>query len=92
MVNDNLSAFFMSMYNSNNNSLSFLMTGGVPKYIMLNTYNVFVKEKTIIPIESLIIEEKIKLWEDCKLIGIERDKIVDAAKILHTVNFINENS
>lgn len=91
-VNDNLSAFFVTMYNKNNLSATFLFESYVPNYVLIKTYKNFVREKILTPIEDILIEEKIKLWEECKATGVEKNKIVDAAKILHTIKFINENS
>lgn len=87
-----LSAFYISMYNNKSASLILLSETVVAKEVMVSTYKKFVNEKLITPIENLMIEEKIKLWEECKSSGVDKSKIVDAAKILHTLKFINENS
>lgn len=92
MVIDNLSAFYTSMYNNKTASLILLAETKVANDVMVSTYKKFVTEEILTPIENLMIEEKIKLWEECKETGVDKNKIVDAAKILHTIKFINENS
>lgn len=80
------------MYNNKSASLELLTECGVPKDIMLSTYKSLIREELLTPIENLMIEEKMKLWEECKKHIFVTNKIPDAARILHTINFINANS
>ena len=93
-MQNNLSAFFLTMFNKDNSSLGFLIESYVPKYILLKTYQTLLKESELIPIENLMIEEKIKLADECRSTGLKftNQSLTDAAKILHTIKFINENS
>jgi len=93
-VDEQLSVFFIEMYRKDNSVLKFFFEGSVPKYIFLSNYKTFVKENGLTQIEYLPVEEKIKLAADCRATGIlfDNKKLIDAAKILHTLNFINANS
>lgn len=90
-ISNKLSAFFVTMFNKDKSSFNFLCEGNVPNHVLKKTYQNFINEKILIPIEDLLIEEKTKLWEECKLTGVNKNKIVDASKILYTIKFINEN-
>jgi len=91
-VVEKLSAFFIDMYRKDNSVLKFFFESSVPKSIFLSNYKTFVRENGLIPIENLMIEEKIKLADECKATGITKNILADAARILHTLKFINENS
>lgn len=92
-VNNTLSAFFVTMYQNDKSCLSFLFESYVPNYIMLKTYTLFVRYKEIIKTEELEEEYKKELVEKCRATGIKfnNKSLIDAAKILYTIKFINEN-
>lgn len=91
---DKLSGFFYQMYKWDKSTLSFLFEGCVPKQVMLSTYRIFVEVDGLIPIELLDVEEKVKLANECREVPISfnNKKLKDAAKILHTLKFIDANS
>jgi hypothetical protein len=82
------------MYNKDNSSLGFLLESFVPKYILINDYYYFVKTGDLIPIEDLEYEDKVELVEKCRSTGVKftTEKLKNAARILHTINLINESS
>lgn len=91
-IYDQLTVFFIEMIKRDETALGFVLTSVVPVKVFISMYKLFIKENGLIPIENLLVEDKMKLWNECKATGISKDKIVDAAKILHTLKFINENS
>lgn len=74
--------------------LSYIIEGAVPKFIFLATYNMFLRDEVIIPVELLPMEEKIKLKDKLNETGLNftNQTKTDAARILYTLNFINENT
>ena len=92
-VTNNLTVFFLDMFKKDTSTLPFLFESYVPKDVLLSTYKALVYDKSLVPIEYLPVEEKIKLVEQCKETGIKFDnrKLTSSARILHTLKFINEN-
>lgn len=88
-----LSVYFVSYYNKTGNLL-FIISSHVPKITMLNLYDIFIREKSILPIELLPKENKISLVKECRDTGLEftNKTLINSAKILHTIKFINANS
>ena len=89
-----LSSLFVEMSNVDNNGFCFVISAVVPKKILLRTYEMFVRDEILLPIEILNKEDKIKLVCKCRETGIKftNQSLSDAARILHTLNLINENS
>ena len=93
-VDYDLTAFFISMLNKNGEVLEFLFDGVVPKMVLLGTYYTCLRCELFMPIELINKDEKIKLIERCRETGLKftNETLTDAAKILYTINFINENT
>lgn len=93
-ITNDLVAFYLGMYNTGKVSLMLLFTTGVSKEVFLSAYKNFVNENILTPVEQLTTEKKIYLVAECKGTGLKfsDQTLTDAAKILHTIKFINENS
>lgn len=91
--NENLTRFFLDMYDRDERTLAFLIDGVVPKKVFLLEYYSFVECEMISEIELLLKKEKEKLVAKCKETGIKfsNKTLTDAARVLYTINFINEN-
>ena len=88
-----MSAFFLSIYSKDKNNLVFILESYVPKFIMSKIYIIMVKDKELTPIESIDRSEKESLVRECRSTGIffTNERLIESAKILHTLKFINEN-
>lgn len=93
-VENNLVAFYLGMYNTGKITLGFLFTIGVSKEVFLATYKMLLKDGSLQPIEKLPEDEKKELVSECKTaeLNFTNSTLIDAAKILHTIKFINANS
>lgn len=96
-IDIDLAAFFVRLYNKNKRSkevLGFLVDSEVPKKVLLWAYNDFLSQEVFIPIELLLTDVKMILVDKCRETGLNfnNDRLTDAARILYTINFINENS
>ena len=93
MINvfENMTIFFASMNFKDKNVLAFLIESYVPKTTLLSTYKYLVHNGEITKIEELPIERKKELVNECRGIRIYFDnkKLIEAARILHTLNEIN---
>ena len=89
-----LTSKFVEMSKVDNNGFCFVISAGVPKKILLKTYEIFVRDEIILPIEILNKEEKIKLVDKCRETGLKftNQTLSDSERILHTLNLINENT
>ena len=89
-----LTSKFVEMYNVDSNGFCFIISAVVPKKILLKTYEIFVRDEIILPIEILNKEDKMKLVDKCRETGLKftNQSLSDAARILHTLNLINENT
>ena len=92
-----LAAFFVGVFNNNKGNkgcLEFLIESEVPKTVLIHTYNVFLKDEVLVPVELLTTEEKMKLVDKCRTTDLKftNETLTDAARILYTINFINENT
>ena len=61
---------------------------------MVGLYDLFVKDKSITPIEELPQEEKMKLTDECREMKIQytNETLITQCKILHLIKEINNNS
>ncbi len=93
-VENNLVAFYLGMLNNGTASLNLIISTGVSKDVFLYTYKKFINDKTFLPIEELPKEEKEILVKECIDTGLNftNETLINSAKILHTIKFINENS
>lgn len=96
-INIELAAFFIGIYNKNKESktcLEFLVDAGVPKKILLDTYKDFLAQEALMPVELLIKEKQRELVGKCRETGLKfnNERLADAARILYTINFINQNT
>lgn len=93
-IENNLVGFYLSMYNAGTASLLLLIDTPVSKEVFLSTYKNFIKEKLIEPIEKLPEENKKELVKECRDTGLSftNESLINSAKILHTIKFINDNS
>lgn len=91
-VDFTLSAFFVSMYNKDKKNLSFLIESYAPKDVMGKVYKIMVRDKLLIQVENLPEINKRELVSECRATGLEftNKTLTDAAKILHTIKFINQ--
>jgi hypothetical protein len=94
-IDFDLSAFFVGLYNKGEyNPLRYLIESNVPKSVMKRVYEIMVIDGLLMPIENIGTEIKIELVNECRATGIffTNERLIDAAKILHTIKFINENT
>jgi hypothetical protein len=79
------------MYNRNKSMLDFFIASEVPKRVLLRTYELLVRED-LTPIEKLPEEIKMDLVRECRATGLKftNDSLRNAARILHTLKFINQ--
>lgn len=93
-VYDELSVFFIKMIDENKTSLGFVLTSVVPVKTFNSLYNLFVKENGLVPIDKLDENKKIELVKECKNTGksFTNTSLINAAKVLHTLKFIKDNS
>lgn len=90
-----LSAFFVAKFNERKfNWFPHLIEAAVSKKVLLYVYEVMVKDKAIPSIETLPEDEKKLLVQQCRDTGLRfnNQRLIDCAKILHTIKFINSNS
>jgi hypothetical protein len=93
-IANDLVSFYLGLYNTGKVSLMLLFTTGVAKEVFLSTYRSFVNDEILVSIESLPTEEKLKLVSECRETGLNfsNETLINSAKILHTIKFINANS
>lgn len=93
-VEFSLSAMYLTMYQKDKKYLKDFIECTVPRETLLKVYSLFVKEENILPIEKLPELEKVALVNECRETGINFTNInlINSAKILHTLKFINANS
>jgi len=91
MIDLELASKFVAMYNRNKSMLDFFIESEVPKRVLLRTYELLVREN-LTPIEDLPEEIKKDLVRECRQTGIKftNETLRDAARILHTLKFINQ--
>jgi hypothetical protein len=90
MIELELCPMFIGQYNKG--LLNYLITSDVPKIVLLRVYDLMLVEEKLIPIEKLPEEEKKNLVTECRATGIKftNRSLIEAAKILHVVRFINQ--
>lgn len=67
----------------------------VAKIVMFRTYDKFIKDELIMPIELLPLNEKQDLVNECKEmkdIFYTNTSLTENCKILHLIKFINSNT
>jgi hypothetical protein len=86
-----LASKFVGMYNRNKSMLDFFIESEVPKRVLLRTYELLVRED-LTPIENLPEGLKMNLVRECRATGLKftNESLRDAARILHTLKFINQ--
>jgi hypothetical protein len=91
MIDLELASKFVGMYKRNKSMLDFFIESEVPKRVLLRTYDLLVREN-LTPIEDLSEEIKMELVKECRQTGIRftNETLRDAARILHTLKFINQ--
>ena len=91
-VTQDLSIFFIGMYNNNKSALNFLFEGYVPKHIFKREYEIMIRFYGLEPIENLGQEKKKELVSECRATGIffTNQTLIEAAKTLHVIKFINQ--
>jgi hypothetical protein len=79
------------MYSRNKDMLDYFIESEVPKRVLLRTYELLVRED-LTPIEDLPEEIKKDLVRECRETGISftNETLREAARILHTLKFINQ--
>ena len=95
-----LSSMYVSMYKHGRfrgkdmNYLLHILDTGISKKVMLLIYNDLLSDGWITPIENLIEYDKQQLVNECRATGLNftNETLINSAKILHTIKFINENS
>lgn len=85
---------YVSMYNEEPKVLFHIVESQASKTIMLQTYRLLIQDNSLQEIEKIPIDDKIKLVDECRSTGMafSNKSLTDAAKILHTIKFINANS
>ena len=71
-----------------------LITCVVPKKIMIMCYYILLRQKALIKIEDLPLDQKTTLWETSKYFDkgrLNKDQIVELAKCLYTVEYFLNN-
>jgi hypothetical protein len=93
MIDLELASKFVGMYNRNKSMLDFFIESEVPKRVLLRTYELLVKEN-LTKIEDLPESEKTDLVRECRATGIRftNETLRQAARILHTLKFINNET
>ena len=95
-INVDLCSLFVSFYKKKKEAgITFIPDTKVAKYVMIRTYNAFLKEGILTPIEFLSGEEKIKLTTECremKNVSYSNESLITSCKILHLIKFINNNT
>ena len=91
-VTQDLSIFFIGMYNNNKSTLNFLFEGFVPKYVFRKEYEIMIRFYGLEPIENLEQGKKKELVSECRATGIffTNQTLIEAAKTLHVIKFINQ--
>jgi hypothetical protein len=91
MIDLELASKFVAQYNRNKDMLDFFITSPVHSRVLLRTYDLLVKED-LIKIEDLPEEIKMDLVRECRGTGLKftNETLRDAARILHTLKFINQ--
>ena len=91
-VTQDLSIFFIGMYNKDKSALSFLFEGYVPKYVFRKEYEIMIRFYGLEPIENLDEEKKKELVSECRATGIFfiNQTLTEAAKTLHVIQFLNQ--
>ncbi|HEY9362140.1 MAG TPA: hypothetical protein VIQ00_02680 [Chitinophagaceae bacterium] len=91
-VTQDLSIFFIGMYNKKKSTLNFLFEAYVPKHIFKREYEIMIRFYGLEPIENLNKERKKELVSECRATGIffTNQTLIEAAKTLHVIQFLNE--
>ena len=91
-VTQDLSIFFIGMYNNNKSALKFLFEAYVPKHIFRREYEIMIRFYGLDRIENLEDEKKKELVSECRATGIifTNQTLIEAAKTLHVIKFINQ--
>lgn len=88
-----LCVMFVGCYNRlKEHGITFIPDTDVAKYILIRTYNQFVKEGLLSSIEDLDVEEKKKLVAECremKDVFYTNETLIRNCKILHVINLLN---
>lgn len=94
-INATLSALFVNQYNrTKENGLPRVNFGGVARYVMIQVYNEFVKDKILMPIEELSFDDKMSLVDECRATGefFTNETLIEQSKMLHVIRTINSNT
>lgn len=91
---NSLTAMYVNMYKENPKVLFHIIGSQASKLVMLQTYRMLVNDGSMQEIENIPIFEKIKLVDECRATGtpFNNQNLTDAARILHTIKFINANN
>lgn len=91
MIDLELASKFVGMYNRNKDMLDFFIESEVPKRVLLRTYELLTNEG-LTKIEDLPEDIKMNLVKECRATGLRftNDTLRNAARILHTLKFINQ--
>jgi hypothetical protein len=91
MIDLELASKFVGMYNRNKSMLDFFIESEVPKRVLLRTYELLTNEG-LTKIEDLPKDIKMNLVKECRATGLRftNDTLRNAARILHTLKFINQ--
>jgi hypothetical protein len=91
MIDLELASKFVGMYNRNKSMLDFFIESEVPKRVLLRTYELLTNEG-LTKIEDLPEDIKMNLVKECRATGLRftNDTLRQAARILHTLKFINQ--
>jgi hypothetical protein len=91
MIDLELASKFVGMYNRNKSMLDFFIESEVPKRVLLRTYELLTNEG-LTKIEDLPEDIKMNLVKECRATGLRftNDTLRNAARILHTLKFINQ--
>lgn len=91
-INQNLAVLFVGIYNNfKAKGIAYIPNTEVAKIVMISTYNSFVRNKEIKPIEELPEEEKKRLVAECR--EMKKDytntTLIEQVKVLYVIENIN---
>lgn len=93
-INDNMTAFYAAGYLRDKKAFRCYSTMSVTKLTIIPTYFKMLRDYGLVPIEQLPVEQKKELVDEVNESGkfFTNETLTDAARMLHTLKFINANT